>query len=639
VNWSLLVVLLMLVAAGAPAQWHPATGPLGGNMSAGAIDPLDADSVYAAGGGSLWHSADGGKTWHRVDGLPGGPGQRNISAIAISRDKDGPIILGPTPLIISRDRGKTWQQKGGPEGFAPDGCLYAGPAGLRVFYAADPDMIARSDDDGETWKVLGGRPDKEHGIERFVADRFDADTISYLYRVEDRTVFVLSRDGGKSFRNVPFPEGEDCAASVSTDPDDKTVLYLCTQKHGWGRGSEKRYFYSFDDGDSWEPFWNPAADAEPDPATLDKLQRVFPDMIPSPVPVWGGWPLYRSELAWSEDKPGRVLGMFAGRVFRSDDFGQHWELAVDGLVATAVERIVFDPNDPKAAYCSGGTSLWRTADRGKTWDRMPVGENWAIAGIAFPPDGKHVFVISDGIWRATAEGQEWDNVWPAEDPNSCPMALFFRSEEAVDGKAVDVYVAVGNGFVLESKDGGATWAKAGDNNLDLSRSWFCRDFAQRRVSGEETWYAHGIYHPLLVSTDHGRTWQAHEIAGCQHFAAWAVSTDGAVWIAADGKLKLVWWQLKEAPAPAPGEGLPGITAIACDPADSRAAYVARSNGQILRTTDSAVSFTVLEGGPSGVQIACLAVSPHDGALWVATSGDGVWILDKPKEQPGKPVSE
>jgi photosystem II stability/assembly factor-like uncharacterized protein len=631
----LIAVAFVLTPVCACAQWHAAAGPLGGNVNVVAIDPCDADRVYA-GGTLLWQSSDGGKTWQRIEGLPDTRNQNPVMSIAISRDKDGPIFLGLVPLIASHDRGKTWESRQ-PIKNLGWGTLQAGPAGTRVFYAAGGNSVLRSDDNGETWRPLSGWPKEANSVENFIADRFDAGTLSFIYRAGPQPVFSLSRDAGKTFTTISLPKREGFAASLSTDPDDKGTLYLCALKEAWSRSNEKRYYYSYDNGATWELFWDPAS-GEADPAMRRKIQRVFPDMIPSPLPVWGGWPLSRRELTWSEDKPGRVVAVFAGELFRSDDYGRNWEPAMGGLVASSVERIMLDPQDAQAAYCADSRNLWRTADRGKTWTRINAIEQSLIEGLMFSPDGEHVLVLSYGLWRGTRDGQQWEKVWEPDRYENRPVALFSFDAAGEAGAAEHVCVAVGNGFCLESKDDGKTWSRAGDNDLDLRRAQWSKNFAQRRVRDLDVWYLQDLYNPLLVSTDHGRAWTPHKIEGATHYPAWAVSRDGSAWIAADGRLRILP-PLTEPPAPAPGEGLAGVAAIACDPADDKTAYVACRDGRILRTTDSAVSFIVLEGGPSGVPIASLAVSPHDGALWVGTSGNGVWILDNPKSAEAKPVEQ
>ena len=227
-NRGLLVVLLFLVSSDAPAQWRPATGPEGGlGVDAVAIDPLDADSVYA-GGRLLWHSSDGGKTWGRVENVPL---RRDnlISSIAISRDKDGPILI--SRFLVSHDRGATWAVTEALPGGVQHGRFQFGSVGSGViYYAGESSEIHRSTDSGKTWARLNTVPKEARSIMHFVADRFDAETISFMCRTEDKKTFwVLSRDGGASFQSISLPEGESRIVSLSTDPDDKTLLYLCTQ--------------------------------------------------------------------------------------------------------------------------------------------------------------------------------------------------------------------------------------------------------------------------------------------------------------------------------------------------------------------------------------------------------------------------
>ena len=524
-----------------------------------------------------------------------------------------------------------------------------GPAGSGVVYCGGCFEIRRSNDNGKTWAVLGAVPEDVRTIENFVADRFDADTISFMDRREsEKALLMLSRDGGKSFANVPFPEGENFAASVSTDPDDKTIVYLCTQNNGWGRGHERRYFYSYDDGASWELLWDPTTEEEADPATRRKLRRVFPDVIPTPVPVRGGTALRRRELAWSEDKPGRVVGEYLGQVLRSDDFGTNWEFAMEGLVSTSIRRIAFDPQDPKAAYCAGQKHLWRTPDHGETWVTMRLDRGDVITAVTFSADGKSVLVLAaDGIWRASSEGQDWSKVWESDHREKRPFVLSSYRAKGETGAARHVCVAVGNGFRLESTDGGATWRDAGETNFKQQVyghvAW---PYAQRVVEDAESWFVHDQKSRILSSLDQGRTWELHAPTKHLRLNDWAFAADGTLWTVRNldaynrpgGERELAAFSGKGDPTKTfrLPKGLSRM-AVACGPEDDQTVYVALTDGRMLRTTDAGRTFALLDGGPRGVGSLCLAVSPHDGALWVGTDGNGVWILDNPKRAEACPV--
>ena len=634
---ALVAALVVLTCVPAHAQWQPATGPEGGAISAVAIDPLDADSIYAGGKG-LFHSGDGGKTWQRVDDLPETPHKLNIKSIAISRDQDGPIIVGPVPCFVSRDRGETWQLIGPSLAKGVYGNVHVGPAGSRVMYATSYERIFRSNSNGATWWELSARPKELPHVESFQADRFDANTISFMCRQKEETSLVISRDGGESFKTIPFPEGQEQALSMSTDPEDRGILYICTQKPTWQRNAQRRYYYSYDNGASWDLLWDPETEAEPDPATTRKVNEVFPGMRASPAPAWGGMMLFRSELSCSENEPGRLVGVLIGRVFRSDDYGKNWEPATTGLVATAIERIVFDPEDVNVAYCSDMRHVWRTADRGKTWEAVPIEEYWFVRQITFSPDAKHVFVVSNGIWRGTRDGKDWQHVWPTPDYKAPPMAVFFHTRKRDDGETEQVAVHVGSGYLLESTDGGTEWRQAGENNLEISPTQYIKRARHRREGERDVWLIHDAHGPFMMSTDHGRTWAKFEQAKHYPDDEWSLADDGSLWMAGRAKLSFAA-SPQERPPRSRTWNFARFTAVVCEPADARVAYAAREGGRILRTTDGGETFEALEGGPSGVDVIHLALSPHDGALWVATAGNGVWILDNPKAQPGKRVEQ
>jgi photosystem II stability/assembly factor-like uncharacterized protein len=636
---SLLVTVLLLVCCDSSAQWQPATGPEGGRgVRVVAIDPLDAASVYA-GGRLLWHSADGGTTWARVENVPLQPHDW-VFSMAISRDEDGPILVWATRLLVSLDRGATWAVSEATLSAFARGGIQFGPAGSGVVYCGDYNGIRRSNDSGKRWEVLTTVPKEVRAIEHFVADRFDAETISFMHRSEDgKTFLALSRDGGTSFKNVPFPEGEEFAASVSTDPDDKTMLHLCTQTNGWGRGHERRYYYSYDDGASWELLWDPPVDGEPDVATRRKLRQVFPDVIPTPVPVWGRTMLNRCDVAWSENEPGRVVGTFDGRVLRSDDFGKSWELSMEGLIATRIWRIAFDPRDPKAAYCAETNHLWRTIDHGRTWAELPAGDNHEIASMTFSPDGKYLLVLADGIQRGGGGGRDWEKVWESDDYRKRLFVLYSYEAQDETGAARHVCVAIGNGFCLDSIDGGATWRDAGETDFKLQPygrvMW---PFAQRVVGESELWFVRDQRDQILSSSDRGRTWEPYAPIGQLRPSDWAFAADGTLWMVHDRKLA----SLSQGDDSTKTFDLPngmGAMALACDPEDARTVYVALTDGRMLRTTDAGGTFTLLEGGPRGLETLTMAVSPHDGALWVGTDSNGVWILDNPKTHPAAPPDE
>ncbi len=634
---GLLVVLLVCPVAS--AQWRPVSGPFGALFSSGgsvpiAIDPLDADSVFL-GGRLLWHSSDGGKTWTCVENVPLRPGEK-IWSIAISRDEDGPILASGTARLVSNDRGRTWQRSESP--LLLHGSVYAGPAGSKVFWGFDMNRIRRSDDNGLTCETVFEQPRgaQRERLDRFVSDRFDAGTICFgvFSGPEDRR-FLTSRDGGATLEELPLPHGDRILVSISSDPDDSELLYVCTRQQAW---SEAEFSFTYDNGETWEPLFDATIAEEAQTEAWAKLRRVLPEALGSPMPMGPdiGFQLDRDQLAWSEDEAGRQVGVADGIVCRSDDYGKTWEPAMAGLAAAEIERVVLDPRDPKSAFCADSTRLWHTADGGATWHAMPF-QIRHVTQVVFSPSGEHVYAACwQRLWRGKCDGTDWEQVWETSDYTNLTAGVFFF--ETGDGeKHESVAVLVTRESLFESRDDGRTWQPGGKNVLPESGFLAPLRSTQVRTGGQDTWIVvlkrgEGEGH-RLASTDHGHTWARDGLG----VGPWSVAADGSMWVAGE--------TLAHAPASGTGDvvqrewHLPTPTAVVRDPKDADVLYVGCEDGRLFRTTDGAETFSQLDGGPPGVPICWLVISPHDGALWVATTGNGVWILDKPKEQPGKPLTE
>ncbi|MBN1918852.1 MAG: hypothetical protein JW889_13180 [Verrucomicrobia bacterium] len=635
-----LPVALALAVTPARAQWREAVGPPGGLVTAAAIDPLDADRIFVT-TRQLCHSADGGKTWAVVDNYPYDKRDGQFQSIVISRHKDGPILISGWRLVVSLDRGKTWETRKAPIEAAR---YYAGAEGSSVLYAQDTRTIHRSDDHGATWRKLEawknditGTPG-EGWIETFFADRYDADTISFTHRSAEQTQWVLSRDGGKSFTALDVPQDAQAVLSVSTDPDDPDLLYICI-RHGWRAGELRRFLFSYDDGQSWELFWDPDSGAVVPELTRKKLGQIFPEMVSTSLPTPMREKPDREHCAWSENVPGRVFGLsWLGKLYRSDDFGATWRPAFDQLVMTEINRLVFNAKERGTVYCWGERGSWLTADGGATWADLGIQQYWSFRQIAASPDGATLFVVADAVYRRKRGEEEWLVVWRPADYSKAPMAVFFPEPDDAEAKPGSTVVLVGTGIRVESTDGGATWGTIGESNLELNLGPLPKFFGELTVGERAVWLIWELQRPMLLSEDQGRTWKPFGPDGGLQADWWSRAADGAFWTVRKGKARILR-PLDDKPDTGTTLRIAHPRLVTCDPADAQTAYFADRDSRLLRTTDGGKSFEVLDGGPTRFQINDLAVSPHDGALWVATSGNGVWILDKPKTHPGTPLED
>jgi photosystem II stability/assembly factor-like uncharacterized protein len=311
-------------------SWQ-ADGPLltGWGVYHATVDARDG-TVYAAAnnytyGPTVQRSSDGGTTWRRSKrlGLPG------------------------SELTVKN----VWHiEPGRPE--EPD----------TVYLGADPGVLFRSDDAGETWEPNRGI------LEHPTRDRW------------------LPGAGGM------------CCHSIQLDPGDPKRMYVGITSAGT--------FRTDDGGETWMPRnKNVAGDFLPDPYA-DVGQCVH-KLLLHPA---------RPERLWQQNHCG---------VYRSDDRGDSWErLDGNGLPSGFGYPIMLDPNEPDTAFVVPEESMeyhytpnerlgvYRTRDGGQTWELMSDGlpaPAWAAVlreASAFDADSVY-FGTQSGSFFALTDGDRW----------------------------------------------------------------------------------------------------------------------------------------------------------------------------------------------------------------------------------------
>jgi photosystem II stability/assembly factor-like uncharacterized protein len=280
------------------------------------------------------------------------------------------LVYSPT-VQRSDDGGKTWKRSrriGLPErsGLTVNAVWYIEP-GLpqepgTLYLGADPGVLFRSDDAGETWEPNRGI------LEHPTRDRW-------------------------------FPgAGGLCCDSIQLDPSDPQRMYVCITSAGTLR--------SEDGGQTWSPVnKNVAAEYFPDP--YPEIGQCVHKLLLHPA---------RPERLWQQNHFG---------VYRSDNCGDSWErLDGNGLPTGFGFPIMIHPKDPDTAfviperspeyhYCPDGRlAVYRTRDSGRTWEEMSDGlpkQAWAAVlreASAFDADSLY-FGTQSGSFFALTDGDTW----------------------------------------------------------------------------------------------------------------------------------------------------------------------------------------------------------------------------------------
>ena len=310
--------------------------------------------------------------------------------------------------------------------------------GLRV---VDPDRKrVETRLDGRTVEcVAASRTGSE--ASRDAVDRVFAGTVDDgLYR---------STDGGDRFERIDLDDGRradsESITAVAVSPHDPDEVWIGTEP--------SRVFRSVDGGDSFTRLdgltdvpsaseWSfpPRPDThhvrwiEPSPADPDRWYvgieagalLVTPDRGETWIDRPPGSRRDVHTLATHPDAPDRVYAAAGDGYAESDDRGETWALAMDGLDHGYVWGLALDPDDPDTVFVSAAASASAAHRHGEAylyrkrgdaaWERLddrgvPTGEGTYRAVLASDEASGAVRVLNDrGLYRTTDAGETFERV-------------------------------------------------------------------------------------------------------------------------------------------------------------------------------------------------------------------------------------
>ncbi len=296
--------------------------------------------------------------------------------------------LGPT-IYRSQDQGRSWAEASLPPRFDKAAPGEAGESVAHVFWLApghadepgrwyagtSPQGLFASDDAGRTW----------HGVAGFNAH-------------PDRRKWIGSP------QDAP-PDG-GTLHSVNVDPHDPRHLYLGLSAGG--------VFESRDRGATWTPLnAGCAADFLPDPQAPYGHDPHCLRVHPQTGDVYqqnhcGIYRLDRDRAHWvriGNAMPAQIGDIGFGLALHARDPATAWVFPMDG--STVWPRVPI----------GGKPAVYRTRDRGATWQRMDAGlpseQAWftvkrqALTADALDPVGVYFGTTGGEVWASFDEGERW----------------------------------------------------------------------------------------------------------------------------------------------------------------------------------------------------------------------------------------
>jgi photosystem II stability/assembly factor-like uncharacterized protein len=314
------------------------------------------------------------------------------------------------------------------------------------------------------------------------------------------------------------------------------------------------------------------------------------------------------------------IGVNNGGVWKTTDAGRTWTPIFDDQPTGSIGDLAIAPSDPNIIYVGSGEGLqrpdlsvgdgiYKSADGGKTWRNLGLGEAEQIGSIIVDPrDAKKVFVAAlghpygenpeRGVFRSVDGGETWQKVLYKDD-NTGAIQVEFDPKNP-DVIYADLWAArqgpwengawQGDGSGLyKSKDGGDTWVQL-TNGLPTTQEGLGRIGIGISRSNPDILYA-TVDAPqsggIFRSDDAGQSWRR-------------VSNDARTW----------------------GRGS-DFAEIKVHPQNPEMVYVA--NTATYRSTDGGKTFTGFKGAPGGDDYHRFWINPENPDIILLASDQGATI--------------
>jgi len=633
---KLLVSLLVLLLATSVFAGWTSGGPTGGAVNAVVVAPSDPAVIWAVNDAGVFRSADGGATFANVSGPVVDAG---FIAVHPTDPNKAWVAAGwATTARVYRtsDGGATWID-------SSDGLPSIHPSALYVD-RRNPDTLYL----GSQCSPIG-----------YTTGPFGAPSTPGVFK---------STDGGATWRALAAPPTPaiPCAEELAIDPFSPWRLFLSGAFDDGGR-----QFESYDSGNSWEIAQGPR------PTHGVVFDARFPFTHYGFTTIYGRhmmvsqdggftWrevpmdlPLSASPAALSMDpERSRIfLGTTANGVFRSGNGGSVWAKTAlqdvkvsaldfggnppalfaatsDGLYAVAnrglgapsrvelhdiaanVSGLAVDPSEPNIVYAgvhSSSGGVFRSTDRGATWQRLAGDDDTPKADVISVDAAGNVYALVFGAPGALYRRGRDDASWTAT-----PVVQPY--DVAADPKNAGTAFLAADLGVQRTRDGGLTWQRvttmksAGVVAIDPSdpRWVYAGDTKtlQRSSDGGDTWTSlqNDDTAALVVAPSNGSVLYRVSFADSKDHAERS-DDRGATWRA------LGITQQFQAPA------------LAVDPRDANSVWAA-ANLLLEHSTDGGATWQIVDPPFRVTDNATkLVFDPSGRVLHVVYPNHGVWELN------------
>ncbi len=374
------------------------------------IDERNPKTVYASACTGLYRSTNRGASWTRLKVFPKSFLVR-AQVVAIDPTDAAHIYGGTTEgLFLSANSGQTWSRIT-PSDLTVN-AVQVDPADSSVILiGTDLHGILRSTDGGRSWAVAN-KGFVNRSIARIVVD---PDKTGRFLVGE----FFEGRTGGFYVYDNPL---NDWTPPSATDVPGEGMLSFLMIPASRGRiaGTAKGAYYMPPGSDGWERLPGPISTLSVYDLALDKdgewiyagtndgVYRTQIEELNFQKPSGYSFIPRVFSLLASRIAPGRVFAGTHLGVLRSDDSGETWKFASEGIPDhTIIECLVFAPGGEAHLFAGTNSGLYESKNGAETWIRVPDGR----LGVDIP---SVTFLDSSGM-RIMAADNTFGGVFLSED--------------------------------------------------------------------------------------------------------------------------------------------------------------------------------------------------------------------------------
>jgi len=456
-------------------------------ITATAIDPKDADIMYAGTSHLPWKSVDGGKTWHSIH--TGMTDDSDVFSIYVNpADPNNVFASACSGIYTSGDRGDQWRKVMGLT-FSQrrTHVIRKDPNSEGVLYAGTTMGLFKSPNMGSSWKLVskeqvnalvfdpanpgsmymameyeGLSRGSDHGEKiQMLNHGFVDRTISSVTKAGDKLIALepslgessgifISGNQGESWSQLQDVRGLNAVhlTTITAMPSEERIL-LAAAPH--------QIYKSIDGGLIWKPLPVRLATISTPPAPKAPASKTAAKTARKPVarkPVEVFRPLYPNEIyGLYAIKNGGKDVLFAATdlgLLKTADAGERWSMA-EVAGSSPVSGLYFSGNGDGRMVARSDAGLYLSKDFGDHWTSLNAPTPSAdVKDVAVPSDAAAPILVATrlGIYASSDEGAKW-----SANPGGMPASTV---NSVVYGSGTLAY-AVQYGSLWESHDAGASW--------------------------------------------------------------------------------------------------------------------------------------------------------------------------------------